>query len=83
MPSGGGPGVGIGSGSRALCKLSSMPSKKSGISDKNCAMGPSTPVTELELEDVKVVDPCIRGAHPHPLGDHHPNHCRGHLGQDC
>ncbi len=31
--SGGGPGVGIGSASRALCKLSSMPSKKSGISD--------------------------------------------------
>jgi hypothetical protein len=28
MPSGGGPGVGIGSASRALCKLSSMPSKK-------------------------------------------------------
>ncbi len=44
VPYGGGPAVGTGSASRALCKLSSMPSIKSGISDKNCAIGPSTPV---------------------------------------
>jgi hypothetical protein len=38
---------------------------------------------QLELGDVKVVDPCNRGAYLHPLGDDHPNHCLEHLGQDC
>ena len=44
MPSGDGPGVGTGRELRALCKLSSIPSIKSGISDKNCASGPGTAV---------------------------------------
>ncbi len=76
MPSGGGPGVGIGSASRALCKLSSMSPKMSGMSDKNCTIGPSTPVgvRRCKLVKEKVKDPRNQGTDPHPLGDHHPNH---------
>ena len=44
MPSGDGLGLGTGRESRALCKLSSIPSIKSGISNKNCASGPGTAV---------------------------------------
>ncbi len=79
MPSGGGPGVGIGSASRALCKLSSMPSKSQAYPTRTA---PLVPALQLELGDVKVVELCNRGAHLHPLGDHHPNNCREHLRQD-
>ena len=44
MPSGDGPGLGTGRELRALCKLSSIPSIKSGIFDKNSASGPGTAV---------------------------------------
>ena len=44
MPSGDGPGVGTGRKLRALCKLSSITSIKSGIFDKNSASGPGTAV---------------------------------------
>jgi hypothetical protein len=54
MPSDGGPCVGTltGRASRALCKLSLIPSITSGISDKNCAIGPSTPA----LFDIVIIE---------------------------
>ncbi len=80
MPSGGGPGVGIGSTSRALCKLLLCLPKSQAYPIRTV---PLVPALQLELNDVKVVDQHNWHAHPHPLGDHHPNHCQELLGQDC
>ena len=68
MPSGGGPG-----GGPCLPKSQAYPTRTA----------PLVQALQLELGDVKVVDPRNRGAHLHPLSNHHPTHCREHLGQDC
>jgi hypothetical protein len=52
MPSSGGPGVGTERESRALCKLSSMPSIKSGKFNQNCSIGHILPYI---VPDVNVV----------------------------